>query len=131
MTYFFISSIVLNQSWLLTSVAIVTNLVGALVFFTVFFGIHDIGFLIQLIAISGTVIWCLWRNEYSMKLEIIRLNQIEKMSEDLKNLLIEMPKPLVLLDESTNEVVLANKELCHLISIPDHSDTKSISEQLK
>lgn len=49
------------------------------------------------------------------------------MSADLKNLLIEIPKPLVLIDDKTNEVVLANKEFSLLISMPDHNNTLSIA----
>lgn len=52
------------------------------------------------------------------------------MNADLKNLLIEMPKPLVLIDEATKEVVLVNKEFSQLISMPDHNNTKSIALKL-
>ncbi len=49
--------------------------------------------------------------------------QITRMNEDMKNLLLNLPKPLLIVDIETKEVALANKELCSLLSYTSDSDT--------
>lgn len=40
----------------------------------------------------------------------------------MKNLLMNFPNPLLLLDEMNKEVILANKELFHIFSIEPTDD---------
>lgn len=43
--------------------------------------------------------------------------RITKMNEEMKNLLLNLPKPLLILDMEEKKVALANKELCNLLSV--------------
>ena len=52
------------------------------------------------------------------------------MSEDLESLLINLPKPLILIEQDTNKVVLGNKELCKLLSLDDYTNKELIQERI-
>eukprot|EP00347_Sterkiella_histriomuscorum_P015876 403355346 len=77
------------------------------------------------------VIYALYHCESIVKAEIVRSYQIEKMNEDLKNLLINLPLPILLLDPDTQEVQLANNELFRLMSIPEDQTFKDINSRLQ
>ena len=53
------------------------------------------------------------------------------MNQDLKNLLLEFPKLILLLDPSTKEVVLANKEAYRLLSVEEDKDLAAIKARLE
>lgn len=54
------------------------------------------------------------------------------MSNDMQSLLLNLPKPLILIDPTTQEVVLANKESQLLLSIDEGPDsTALVTHKLK
>ncbi len=50
-------------------------------------------------------------------MDTLRLSEIEQMNKDLKLLLMNLPKPLLLIKTDTKEAVLANLEATNLLSI--------------
>lgn len=39
------------------------------------------------------------------------------MNDDFKNLILNFPKPIILINEQSKEVMIANKEFLHLYSM--------------
>lgn len=58
-----------------------------------------------------------YQSEKAFKQDTINLARITKMNEDMKNLLLNLPKPLLIIDIEEKQVALANKELCNLLSV--------------
>lgn len=72
----------------------------------------------------------MYHSEHTMKNEFLRLCQIEKMNEDLRNLLINLPNPILLFDHQEKNVVLANRDLYKLLSVEETEDNKAISDRI-
>eukprot|EP00347_Sterkiella_histriomuscorum_P022915 403336673 len=65
-----------------------------------------------------------------MKTTYVSLKQNQKLNEDLRNLLLNFPKPLLLLDQKNKEVVLANKEAFKLLSVDENKNILEIQNKL-
>lgn len=99
----------LSLSWIITGLVIIINLTLTLFFIVYFYDERDVGIITLFIFMSFFVIFSIYHLERSMKFNFIRLKSNEKMNQDLKDLLINFPKPILLLDENNNQIVLANK----------------------
>lgn len=79
---------------------------------------------------SGIVIYGCYKNEFALKNEILRSFEQNKMNEDLTDLLMNLPKPVILIRESDNEVVMGNKELCKLLSTDEKDGRDAIATRI-
>lgn len=98
--YYFqlISALLLNANWLLTSIAILMNLIGALTAYNIHHFIFNVNQNIIFILTTLVVIYAVWNNEQMLKNDFLHLKQIEVMSNDVQNLLLNLPLPLLVLD---------------------------------
>lgn len=67
--------------------------------------------LMQFATVTLMCVFSAYQNELRAKTDIVQMAQIQKMNDDLKNILINFPEGIVLYDEGKDEVVLANLEL--------------------
>ena len=70
--FFLICGLALSASWILTSIAILINLIGALLIIVLHYNINDVGTVAQYIVISALVIYVLYFKELVMKNEFLR-----------------------------------------------------------
>lgn len=129
--FYLICGMMLNVNWILTSMSIMINLVCGVSFLYIFFSVHDVGAIVLLAATTLFAILALYHSEKMQKNEFLHMKQIELMNQDLKNLLLDFPKPILLLDPSTKEVVLANKEAYRLLSVEEDKDLAAIKARLQ
>eukprot|EP00347_Sterkiella_histriomuscorum_P002976 403366078 len=106
------------------------NLIGAVVFMMFHDNIYDVSSIFQITFSSFLVICAIYYSEKLMKESYLQFKQNEKLNHDFSNLLLNLPQPLLLLDENNQEAVLANKELYKLLSINQDQGSVAISSRL-
>eukprot|EP00347_Sterkiella_histriomuscorum_P016347 403353540 len=127
---FLFSGLLLNVSWILSTIAVIINFLAIVLFFVYFYKISDFGTISQITILTIFVVISLYYWERMTKTSFIELKKNEKLNFDLKNLLLNFPKPILLLDEKNKEVILANKELYRLLSLDENQDLKAVSTRL-
>eukprot|EP00347_Sterkiella_histriomuscorum_P007356 403349259 len=115
----------------MTSIAIIINLVCVLLYIGLHYHVYDVGAISQIGFTTSFVIFAVYHSERLMKFNYLSLKYNERLNQDLKNLLLDFPKPIILLDEENKEVVLANKELYRLLSIEQGEDLKAIQQRIQ
>lgn len=128
--FFLICGVMLNVNWILTSISLFINLILGLTFLFLFFSVHDVGALVMIASTTFFATFALYYSEKMQKNEFLHMKQIELMNQDLKNLLLDFPKPLLLLDKKSQDVVLANKEAYRLLSVEEDKDLTVIKARL-
>ena len=115
----------LSYSWILTSIGVLIDGLLAILFFTLYIGTFDIGTIFQFIVMSAFTIYICYMTEFVMKKEFLRQHDIQHINNDLKNLLINFPKPIILFDNFTQKVVLANQEVRNILNVEGEVDDKN------
>eukprot|EP00347_Sterkiella_histriomuscorum_P012331 403369004 len=128
---FLFCGLLLNNHWIMTSIAIIINLVCVLLYIGLHYHVYDVGAISQIGFTTSFVIFAVYHSERLMKFNYLSLKYNERLNQDLKNLLLDFPKPIILLDEENKEVVLANKELYRLLSIEQGEDLKAIQQRIQ
>eukprot|EP00347_Sterkiella_histriomuscorum_P014290 403361440 len=129
-SFFLFCGLLLNTQWILTTISIIINLICALVYLVLYYKIADAGILTQYFFTTALIVFAVYHQERLMKENFVSLRYNERLNQDLKNLLLNFPKPILLLDQEKKEVVLANKQLYRLLSIEEGQDLKSIQERI-
>ena len=77
-------SVLLNNSWIPTSVGIILSSIGTIIFYTVYLKIYDFTNYGIIISFAGLSIYACYFFEKYMKLEFIQKEQIKKMNKELQ-----------------------------------------------
>eukprot|EP00347_Sterkiella_histriomuscorum_P010154 403377397 len=128
--FYVICTILLNMSWIFTTVTIMINLIGTLTFMMLHDNNFDASFLCHITLSSFFVICAIYYSEKLMKESFLRFKQNENLSQDLNKLLLNLPQPLLLLDENNQEAVFGNQELFKLLSIKQDQGAVEIQNRL-
>jgi c-di-AMP phosphodiesterase-like protein len=115
MVFFLVSGLLVNANWILTNLAMMGIMIGALLYYILYLDVYDTAMVFQIVMITGLHCFSTNRFEWIMKNEFIRLKLIESMNLDLENVFKHMPNGILLLDESTNQVKFANDAFCDLV----------------
>eukprot|EP00347_Sterkiella_histriomuscorum_P016084 403354549 len=129
--FFLICGLLLNSSWMVTTTAFMINLTTTLILLSVQYHFTDISMISSYIFVTAFLIYALYHCESIVKAEIVRAFQLEKMNEDLKKLLVNLPLPILLIDPDTQTVELANNELFRLMSTAETQSIQDINSRLQ
>ena len=125
-SFFLICGLLLNGCWFITAFSILANSSVNIYYSSSNYGLEGLDVILFVVMFALVVIYGSYYYEAIKKNDFLKMIQIEKMNENFQNLLMNLPKPIILIDNHTNEVTLANQQICNLFSIKDYNDKKSI-----
>lgn len=84
-----------------------------------------------MLILTTTLIYSTYTSEYRGKLTFIQMGNIQRMNEDLKSILMNLPEGVILINNSTKEVALGNYEFRRLFQLPKYAQIDKINERIK
>jgi hypothetical protein len=109
-----IYGILTNGNWILTAISMFLVIIITLTYYTIMFKYVDF---VTITLLSNTFIFliiCLYKMEKRDKMEFLSYIQIKRMNEELKNILMNLPEGIILINDETNEVTLNNQEFMRI-----------------
>jgi len=102
-------AIALNFNWILTSLSMLLNTAGFLYLLTIQMPSVIEEPIVWISLIQILLLYINYVQDSTMRHEFLKLGTIRQMSTDLKNLLLNLPQPILLVEKGSESTVLANK----------------------
>eukprot|EP00347_Sterkiella_histriomuscorum_P024327 403331514 len=131
-SFFMVSGLVTNSRWLYTSISFTVVLISTMVFYSYFINVNEVAVMIQFVSITVIVTYASYQYEFFMKKALLRMEQVNRMNEDLQAILMNFPEGIVLYDQNNGKIMLANQEMKRIFKLNRRvrDDTNLIEEKI-
>jgi uncharacterized protein YqgQ len=119
--FFLFHGIILNYSWIFTSISLFIVTLVTLVFYIEVIDFYDMTTITLIISLLILFVYTSYFCEKKLKEQFITLYQIKTMNNELTKLFDSLPEGIVLFNQETQKIALANTEFKRLFSV-GHSD---------
>ena len=111
----------MNTNWTITATGMIMNSVAAVFYYFFYFDFVEANTISTVIVFSLFYIYACYHQEVAIKRDHLRYYEMEAMREDLKRILTDMPKSILIYDSEQEKVLFANTEFCKLMRCDSHS----------
>ncbi len=108
---------VCNARWIYTALSMLVTSVSTLVYYKLQHSFSDIVTSILVALILCLLVYSCYLMELRDKNTYLQMATVQKMNEELKKILINMPEGIVLINEENDQVSLGNIEFFRLFSL--------------
>jgi c-di-AMP phosphodiesterase-like protein len=120
-----------SVNWMMTCATMTIVTFSTMTYYNVQFGFYDSTTYLVLLFTLIMLTTSTYMAERQDKVHFMQLANIQKMNEELTNILMNLPEGIVLVNEQSNEVALGNNEFRRLFSIPKALSNEAIGGKLQ
>ena len=122
---------VCNARWLLTAISMLITVITTLTYYKLYHNFGDIVTTLLVALILCLLIYSCYVMELRDKNMYIQMHTVQRMNEELKNIFINLPEGIVLINEENNsQVSLGNYEFLRLFSLNRNTSNAEIAIKL-
>ena len=122
---------VCNARWLLTAISMLITVITTLTYYKLYHNFGDIVTTLLVALILCLLIYSCYVMELRDKNMYIQMHTVQRMNEELKNIFINLPEGIVLINEENNrQESLGNYEFLRLFSLNRNTSNAEIAIKL-
>eukprot|EP00347_Sterkiella_histriomuscorum_P016419 403353254 len=118
-SFYLVFGILCSHTWFYTSIFLIINGVGSVSIIIGKNGIYELSTMVMNVTALGLLIFVSYRQEMSLKNQVLQFHQIQHMNEELSILFNNLPEGIALYDPITMKVSLMNEEFKRLFNLQD------------
>lgn len=119
-----------NARWLFTAISMLITVITTLTYYKLYHNFGDVVTTLIVALILCLLIYSCYVMELRDKNMYLQMHTVQRMSEELKNIFINLPEGVVLINEENSEVSLGNYEFLRLFSLNRNSSNAEIAIKL-
>jgi sensor histidine kinase regulating citrate/malate metabolism len=112
-----IHGVILNSSWIWTGISMSIVAIASIVFYVTAMNFYDLTTFSVIIMLVLILVYSSYFCEKKLKEQFISLHQIKLMNSELTKLFDSLPEGIVLFNQDTQKIALANTEFKRLFSV--------------
>ena len=119
-----------NARWLFTGISMLITVITTLTYYKLYHNFGDVMTTLIVALILCLLIYSCYVMELRDKNMYLQMHTVERMNEELKNIFINLPEGIVLINEENSQVSLGNFEFLRLFSLSRNTSNAEIAIKL-